>query len=73
MNLVRRLNRLYVGRTDLHVGDTLDDGLLWINADDAENSVYAYLRRDPRPQAEGGGAWSLDGLLRRDTRGLRTA
>ncbi|MEW6421738.1 MAG: alpha amylase C-terminal domain-containing protein, partial [Deinococcota bacterium] len=26
---------------------------------DAENSVYAYIRRDPRPQAEGGGAWSL--------------
>jgi 1,4-alpha-glucan branching enzyme len=58
MNLVRRLNRLYRERPDLHAGDTLDEGLLWINADDAENSVYAYLRRDPRPAAEGG-AWSL--------------
>ncbi len=54
MNLVRRLNELYVGRADWHAGDTLDAGLQWISADDVENSVYAYIRRDP-----GSGAWSL--------------
>jgi len=59
MNLVRRLNALYVGRPDLHMGDALEEGQLWTNADDSDNSVYAYIRRDPRPQAEGGGAWSL--------------
>lgn len=59
MGLVRRLNALYRERPDLHVGDTLDEGLLWLSADDTEHSVYAYLRRDPRPAAEGGGAWSV--------------
>ncbi|MBB5233248.1 1,4-alpha-glucan branching enzyme [Deinococcus budaensis] len=59
MTLVRRLNALYRERPDLHVGDTLDEGLLWLSADDAEASVYAYLRRDPRPSAQGGGAWSV--------------
>ncbi|GAA5531685.1 1,4-alpha-glucan branching enzyme [Deinococcus aluminii] len=59
MDLVRRLNDLYCERPDLYVGDTWEEGQLWVSADDAENSVYAYIRRDPRPQAAGGGAWSL--------------
>lgn len=59
MNLVRRLNTLYRERPDLYVGDTLDAGQLWVSADDTESSVYAYVRRDPRPESEGGGAWSL--------------
>ncbi len=54
MNLVRRLNELYVGRPDWHVADTREEGMLWISADDAEHSVYAYLRRDPNSNA-----WSL--------------
>ncbi|GGO21822.1 1,4-alpha-glucan branching enzyme [Deinococcus humi] len=54
MNLVRRLNELYVARPDWHVADTREEGMLWISADDAEHSVYAYLRRDPNSNA-----WSL--------------
>ncbi|MGM9322126.1 1,4-alpha-glucan branching enzyme [Deinococcus aquaticus] len=54
MHLVRDLNGLYRGRPDWHVADTRDEGLQWISADDVENSVYAFLRRDPV-----GGAWSL--------------
>ncbi|PNY82542.1 1,4-alpha-glucan branching enzyme [Deinococcus koreensis] len=54
MNLTRRLNALYCSRPDWHTGDLLDEGLQWISADDADNSVYAYLRRDPQ-----GEAWSL--------------
>ncbi|OLV19763.1 1,4-alpha-glucan (glycogen) branching enzyme, GH-13-type [Deinococcus marmoris] len=54
MDLVRRLNDLYVHRPDWHVADTREEGMLWTSADDAEHSVYAYLRRDP-----GGDAWSL--------------
>lgn len=45
-NLVRDLNKLYRERPDWHVGDTRDDGMLWISADDSESSVYAYVRRD---------------------------
>ena len=54
MNLVRRLNELYVSRPDWHVADTREEGMSWISADDAEHSVYAYLRRDPH-----GNTWSL--------------
>ncbi|RJF71102.1 1,4-alpha-glucan branching protein GlgB [Deinococcus cavernae] len=46
LNLVRDLNRLYRERPDWHVGDTREDGMLWISADDTESSVYAYVRRD---------------------------
>ncbi|WP_092263746.1 1,4-alpha-glucan branching enzyme [Deinococcus reticulitermitis] len=59
MNLVRRLNTLYRERPDWHAGDTREEGMAWISADDTDHSVYAYARRDPRPPAEGGGAWSL--------------
>lgn len=54
MNLVRRLNDLYRARPDWHVADTREEGMLWVSADDAEHSVYAYLRRDPNSNA-----WSL--------------
>lgn len=53
-NLVRQLNHLYAERPDWHTGDHHDDGLLWIDADDTENSVYAYIRR-----AHGSVEWSL--------------
>lgn len=46
LNLVRDLNRLYRERPDWHVGDTREDGMLWISADDTESSVYSYVRRD---------------------------
>ncbi len=54
LNLVRRLNGLYRTRPDWHVADTKEEGMLWVNADDVENSVYAFIRRDPV-----GGAWSV--------------
>lgn len=46
MNLVRDLNKMYRDRPDWHTGDNRDDGMLWIVADDADSSVYAYVRRD---------------------------
>ena len=47
MLLVRDLNRLYREHPALHAGDHAPEGLLWINADDADASTYSYLRRDP--------------------------
>jgi 1,4-alpha-glucan branching enzyme len=43
--LVDDLNRLYRAQTALHEGDCESFGFDWIDADDAEESVYAYLRR----------------------------
>jgi 1,4-alpha-glucan branching enzyme len=45
--LVRDLNRLYRERPALHAGDCEGDGFEWLIADDAENSVYAWLRKAP--------------------------
>ncbi|HVR64677.1 MAG TPA: 1,4-alpha-glucan branching protein GlgB, partial [Polyangia bacterium] len=42
--LVGALNRLYAGERALHELDTEPGGFDWIAADDAENSVYAFLR-----------------------------
>ncbi|MBZ9752784.1 1,4-alpha-glucan branching enzyme [Deinococcus sp. HMF7604] len=54
MNLVRRLNGLYRTRSDWHVSETKEEGLLWVSADDVEQSVYAFVRRDHQS-----GAWSV--------------
>lgn len=54
MTLVRDLNALYRSRRDWYAGDRQDTSLLWLSADDADHSVYAYARRD-----EASGAWSL--------------
>lgn len=43
--LVRDLNTLYRGEPALHVRDAEPDGFQWIEADDAANSVYAWIRR----------------------------
>ncbi|MDG4648888.1 1,4-alpha-glucan branching protein GlgB [Roseibacterium sp. SDUM158017] len=43
--LVRDLNTLYRAEPALHVGDADPGGFQWIEADDAERSVYAWLRR----------------------------
>jgi len=45
--LVRDLNRLYRGAPALHARDCEPDGFRWINADDAENSVFSWLRFAP--------------------------
>ncbi len=45
--LVRDLNRLHRTLPALHARDCEPDGFRWINADDAENSVYSWLRFAP--------------------------
>ncbi|MFC4453292.1 1,4-alpha-glucan branching protein GlgB [Deinococcus sonorensis] len=44
---VRDLNRLYVSHPALHRGDHREAGQYWINPDDAENSIYSFVRRNP--------------------------
>ncbi|WP_417807768.1 1,4-alpha-glucan branching protein GlgB [Thioclava sp.] len=46
-NLVRDLNRLYRDMPALHWGDCDPQGFSWIEADDAENSVFVFERRAP--------------------------
>jgi 1,4-alpha-glucan branching enzyme len=46
-NLVRDLNRLYREMPALHWGDCDAQGFSWIEADDAENSVFVFERRAP--------------------------
>lgn len=45
MTLVSDLNRLYREKTSLHARD-FSDGFDWINADDSDNSVISYIRKD---------------------------
>ena len=51
--LVRDLNRLYREKPALHARDCEAEGFEWLIADDAENSVFAWLRKAPgaRPVA----------------------
>ncbi|MFT3687591.1 1,4-alpha-glucan branching protein GlgB [Paenirhodobacter sp.] len=46
--LVRDLNRLYRDLPALHWGDAEPSGFAWIEADDAERSVYIFERRAPK-------------------------
>jgi 1,4-alpha-glucan branching enzyme len=43
-SLVRDLNRLYRETPALHARDTDPSGFEWIEATDADNSIYAYVR-----------------------------
>jgi 1,4-alpha-glucan branching enzyme len=43
--LVRDLNTLYRGTPALHVKDCEEDGFQWIEANDADNSIFAWTRR----------------------------
>lgn len=45
--LVRDLNQLYRSRPALHAGDCETAGFEWLVVDDAENSVFAWLRKAP--------------------------
>jgi 1,4-alpha-glucan branching enzyme len=47
--LVGDLNRLYQTRPALHQADCDSQGFAWIQSDDAESSIYAYLRRAADP------------------------
>ena len=46
-NLVRDLNRLYRDKPALHARDCESDGFEWLVVDDAQNSVFAWLRKGP--------------------------
>jgi len=46
-NLVRDLNRLYRATPALHARDCEGEGFEWLVSNDAENSVFAWLRRAP--------------------------
>ena len=50
--LVGDLNRLYRDLPALHAGDASDAGQYWLNADDEDNSVYSFVRRDPAGGAQ---------------------
>jgi 1,4-alpha-glucan branching enzyme len=45
--LVRDLNRLYRSKAALHARDCEGDGFEWAIGDDAENSVFAWVRKAP--------------------------
>ena len=45
MRLVGELNRLYRHQQALHAYDVGVEGFEWIDANDAENSVYSFLRK----------------------------
>ena len=46
-DLIRDLNRVYRETPALHARDCEAEGFEWLIADDAENSVFAWLRRAP--------------------------
>jgi 1,4-alpha-glucan branching enzyme len=46
-NLVRDLNHLYAAKPALHARDCEGEGFEWLIADDAEASVFAWLRKAP--------------------------
>ncbi|MFO1440697.1 MAG: 1,4-alpha-glucan branching protein GlgB [Verrucomicrobiaceae bacterium] len=45
--LVKDLNHLYTGRKALHSRDHEAGGFFWLDANDAENSVFAFTRSSP--------------------------
>jgi 1,4-alpha-glucan branching enzyme len=45
--LVRDLNRLYASKPALHARDCEGEGFEWLVVDDAQNSVFAWLRKCP--------------------------
>ena len=46
VELNRELNRLYARESELHASDPDPHGFRWIDHDNAEQSVFAFLRRD---------------------------
>src|SRR5690606_25796226 len=52
-DLLRELNRLEVEHPALWTGDTSPAGFAWLDADDREHSVYAFLRSGPEGPAAG--------------------
>jgi len=50
MTLIMELNRLYKAVGALHVHDAGLEGFEWIDANDDDNSVYAFLRKGAKPE-----------------------
>jgi 1,4-alpha-glucan branching enzyme len=46
-HLVRDLNQIYLAEPALHESDSIAAGFHWLVGDDADNSVYAFLRISP--------------------------
>lgn len=46
-SLIRDLNRVYREHAALHARDCEGEGFEWLQADDADNSVFAWLRKAP--------------------------
>jgi len=51
LDLNRDLNRLYAGWPTLHAGDADPSGFAWIDLHNADQSVFAFLRRHPTDPA----------------------
>jgi 1,4-alpha-glucan branching enzyme len=49
--LIRDINHLYTAEPALHTGDSEPWGFDWVIGNDAADSVFAYLRRDPASNA----------------------
>ena len=45
--LIHDLNRLYGSEPSLHATDARAEGFQWLDPDDAERSVYAFVRQAP--------------------------
>ncbi|MDT0140555.1 1,4-alpha-glucan branching protein GlgB [Acidovorax sp. PRC11] len=54
-HMVRELNRVYRSEPALHDLDFSPEGFQWVEADDADRSVFAFLRK-PGPEAQRQGA-----------------
>jgi len=52
LKLVHDLNQLYVNEPSLHAFDCDPEGLQWVEANDSEHGVFAWLRRGPMPDDE---------------------
>ena len=50
--LVRDLNQIYRSRPSLHARDSDAAGFRWIEADDADHSVYSFMRLGAQPQQQ---------------------
>ncbi len=68
---VTELNRLHREEPALHTGDTDAAGFSWVEADDRERSVYAWLRWPLGPVDPDGGAAGRHGPPRRGDRSQR--
>jgi 1,4-alpha-glucan branching enzyme len=55
-DLLRELNRVEAAHPALWSGDTVPSGFAWLDADDRESSIYAFLRLAAGPAGAGAGS-----------------